>query len=210
MRSLFIMLIYSVSMFAQTYISGSVITNTIISGDNIAKKGSGILINKTINPKKLFNQIILDTVGDVTINHSSKNSISIRTDDNLIDNILVYIQNSTLFIKVKGSINPTKDIKISINSRLLDKLIVNGTSDIVIRGYKLGNFSCKINGVSDIDMLNSMVKNANIKVDGSSNIKINVTQKLNISINGTADILYRGNPKIKKEINGVADIVHLK
>ncbi len=210
MRNLFVMLIYSVSMFAQTYISGSIITNSTISGDNMGKKGSGILINKTINPKKSFNKINLDTVGDIIINHSSKNSISIRTDDNLIDNISVYIENSTLFIEVKGSINPTKGIKISIDSRLLNKLIVNGTSDIIIKNYKLDKFSCKINGVSDIDMLDSRVKEADIKVDGTSNIKINVTKKLNILIDGTAEVRYRGNPKIEKEIDGVADIIHIK
>ena len=210
MRGLFLILIYSVSMFAQTYISGSVITNSTISGANMGKKGSGILIEKRINPKKSFNKISLDTVGDIIINHSSKNSISIRIDDNLIDNILVYVKNRTLFIKIRGSINPTKGIKISIDSRLLDELLIDGTSDIVIKGYRLNDFLCKIDGVSNIDMLDSRVENANIRVDGSGSIKINVTKKLNISIDGTADILYRGNPKVEKEIDGVADIVHIK
>ena len=210
MRSLFIMLIYSVSMFAQTYISGSIITNSTISGNNMVKKGSGILIDTRVNPQKSFNKITLDTVGNVTINYSSKNSISIRTDDNIIDNILVYVKNRTLFIEIKGSVNPTKGIEISINSRLLDKLIVKGTSDIVIKDYKLDNFLCQIDGVSNIDLLDTTIKNADIRVDGTGDIKINVTQKLNISIDGTAEVRYRGNPKIKKEIDGVADLIHIK
>lgn len=210
MRSLFIMLIYSLSIFAETYISGSIITNSNISGYNMVKKGSGILINRTVNPTKSFNKINLDTVGDIVINHSLKDSISIRTDNNLIDNILFYIENRTLFIKIKGSINPTQGLKITINSRLLDKLMVNGTSDIVIKDYQLDNFLCKTDGVSNIDMLDSTIKNADIQVDGTGTIKVNVTQKLKISIDGTAEIRYRGNPKIEKEINGVADIVHIK
>ncbi len=210
MRGLFLMLIYSVSMFAETYISDSVITNSTISGNNMIKKGSGILIDKRVNPQKSFNKISLDTVGNVTINYSSKNSVSIRTDDNLINNILVYVKNRTLFIEIKGSVNPTKGIEISINSRLLDKLIVKGTSDIVIKDYQLDNFLCQIDGVSNVNMLDSTIKNADIRVDGTGTIKVNATQKLKISIDGTAEVRYRGNPKIEKDIDGVADLIHIK
>ena len=209
MRSLFIMLICSLSMFAETYISGSVITNSVISGVNI-KKGSGLLVDKKIIPTKPFNSVTLDTVGDVTITHSPQNSITIRTDDNLIDNILLHVKDRTLFIEVKGSINPTKGLKISINSKFLNKLKVNGASDIIVKDYQLDSFSCEIDGTSNIDMLDSVVKDADITVDGSADIRINVSRKMRLSVDGTAEIKYRGNPKIEKDIDGVADIIHIK
>jgi len=225
MKSLFAILICTLPMFSETYISGSV-----ISDGNMAEKGSGIVISKTIIPKTSFNKINIDTAADIVIKHSSTNGIVVKTDDNLIDKVSVYVKNSTLFIKMKGSINPSRGFIITINSQYLKSLTVDGASDITVDNYSLDSLSLNIDGASDIlfnsnninklsinadgsydiNLLNSKVKNAYIKADGSGDIKINISKYMDVSVVGTAEVKYIGNPKIKKFIDGVADLTQIR
>ncbi len=230
MKSIFMMLICTLSMFSETYIFGSVISNSVINSANIGEEGSGVVVSKTIIPKSSFNQISIDTAGDIRIDNSSKNSIIVTTDDNLVEKVLVYVKNSTLFIKIKGSITPSKGLSIVINSQFLKKLIVDGASDITVRNYKLDNLSLNIDGASnilfknnnfnklhinadgsyDVNLLKSRVNSAYIKADGSGNIEINVKDYMDISVMGTTEVKYIGNPKIKKHIDGVAELIKIK
>lgn len=230
MKSLFTILICTLPMFSETYISGSVISNSIISNGSMGEKGSGVIISKTIVPKTSFNKINIDTAADIMIKHSSKNSIIIKTDDNLIDKVSIYIKNSTLFIKVKGNLNPTRGLFINISSQYLKSLTVDGAADISVENYSLDSLSLNIDGASDIlfnsnninklsinadgsydiNLLESKVKNAYIKADGSGDIKINVSNYMDVSVVGTAEVKYVGNPKIKKFVDGVADLTQIR
>jgi len=230
MKSLFAILICTLPMLSETYISGSIISNSIISDGNMGEKGSGVIISKTVIPKTSFHKIHIDTVADIVIKHSSKNSIVVKTDDNLIDKVSIYVKNSTLFVKIKGSITPTKGLIITIGSQYLNSLTVDGASDITVVDYSLESLSLDIDGASDIlfnsnninklsidadgsydiNLLNSKVKDAYIKADGSGDIKINVSNYMDVSIVGTAEVKYIGNPKIKKFIDGVADLTQIR
>jgi len=230
MKSLFATLICVLPMFSETYISGSIISNSVISDGNMGEKGSGVVISKTIIPKTSFNKIHIDTVANIEIRHSSTNSIVVNTDDNLINKVSIYTKNSTLFIKIKGSINPSKGLFITVGSQYLKSLIVDGVSDITVSGYSLDSLSLNIDGASDIlfnsnninklyinadgsydvNLLNSKIKEAYIKADGSGDIKINISKYMDVSVVGTAEVKYIGNPKIKKYIDGVADLTQIR
>jgi len=226
MKSLFVMLIYTIFIFSDTYVSGNIIFNS----SNVGEKGSGMLINKTVIPKKMFNKINIDIASDIIINKSSKNRITIRTDDNLIDKVLVYVKDSTLFIKANGNFNPSKGLLITINSKLLDELDIYGASDITVRDYQLNSLSLNIDGASDIlfnsnkinrlnitadgsydiNLLKSVIGSAYIKADGSGSIDINIEKYMDISVSGTVEVKYIGNPKIKKNIDGVAELIKIR
>ena len=230
MKSLLAILICTLPMFSETYISGSVISNSVIIDGNKAEKGSGVVISKTIIPKTPFNKINIDSAADIVIKYSSKNSIVVKTDDNLIDKVSAYVRNSTLFIKMKGSVNPSRGVFVTISSQYLKSLIVDGAGDIIVRDYSLDSLSLNIDGASDIlfnsnninklfinadgsydiNLLKSKVKDAYIKADGSGNIKINVSNYMDVSVVGTAEVKYIGNPKIKKFIDGVADLIQIR
>jgi sRNA-binding carbon storage regulator CsrA len=231
MRSLLAILMCTFYVFADNYISGSVIINSTINGGrNIGKKGSGLIINKTIDLKKEFDRIDVNAPAEVIIHRSPKNTIVIRTDDNLVDSVSVYIRGRTLFVRIDGSINPTNGILININSKLLNLLTVNGASDVKVQNYTLKKLKVNLNGASDIsfdsnridevsiradgsydiNLLNSKVQDAYIEASGSGNIQIDVSNVLNVSIGGTVEVRYRGNPKVKKSIGGVAELIKIK
>ncbi len=230
MKSIFTILICTLSIFSKTYILDSTISNSIINSNNIGEKGSGKIVNKTVIPKTSFNKIAIDISANIIIRNSSKNNIYIRTDDNIIDKILVYVKNGTLFIATNNTINPTKKLSIIVNNHLLEKLTIDGASDITVKSYKLDALSIYIDGASDIlfennninrlninadgsydiNLLKSKVNKAYIKADGSGNIKINIKDYMDISIMGTVEIKYVGNPKIKKYIDGVADLIKIR
>jgi len=214
-------------MFADTYIISN---SVIINGNGATSKGSGKIIEKVITPKAPFNKINIDMAGDVLIENSSKNSIKVEIDDNLIDKVLVYVKNHTLFIKLKGTIIPTKGLYITINSRLLKELNLSSALDLTVKGYRLSDLSLNINGASDIifnsnyinrldidakgsyniNLLKSEVDSAYIRADGSGDIKIDIKSYMDISAQGTVEVQYMGNPKIRKNIEGVAELIKIK
>jgi len=229
MKILSFICFFAISLFSDTYISNSVITNSVIGDNSNIEKGSGKIITKDITPKASFNQIKIDIAGDIVINHSSKNSVIVETDENLINKVSAYVKNGVLFIKVNGSLNPSKRLLIKIGANSLKKLIVDGASDISVNNFILDKFYLDVDGASDIvvnsskfnnlyinsdgsydiNLINSQAKNAYIKASGSGDIKINVLNYLDVSIDGTTDIKYSGNPRIKKYIDGVGELIHI-
>ncbi|MCH9739257.1 MAG: DUF2807 domain-containing protein [Epsilonproteobacteria bacterium] len=229
MKILFTILTCTLSLFAETYISGSIISNSVITDGNTVEKGSGKVVEKNITPDKPFNKITIDTAANITINNSSKNNISLKTDDNLIDNVLLDIKNNTLFIKTKGSVNPTKGLNITVNSKHLNHLSIDGAADVRVQGYRENSFSLFVDGACnvtftsgtiqklsieadgsyDINLLKLNVKNAYIKAEGSGDIKLQVSDYLDVYLEDTVEVEYSGNPTIKKHIDDVADLTHI-
>jgi hypothetical protein len=210
------------------HITNSVITDSVIGG-NVGDGGSGVSANRRVYPKKSFNKIAINVPADITINHSSKNSINIETDENLIDKISFYIQNGTLFFKMKGNINSTTGLNIAINSRYLKRLNVNSASDIEINNFSLKKLYLNINsatdikfnsaninnlyidadGSYDIDLSDSRVRNAHIRANGSGDITLNVSHYLDVFLSGSTDVKYMGNPRVKKFIEGSSDLTKI-
>jgi len=228
MKFLHILLLFTISSFAETYISGSVINNSVIGDNNFKNRGSGVIVSKNISTSS-FNKIDIDIPAKIDINRAEERNILLKTDNNLINKIKVYVKGTTLFIRTKGSFQSTKDITIVINNPNLKSLIVDGASTINIDGYKeksisiivdgstdiyfkSGNFntlSLKADGSYDINLLNIEIKNAKIRAEGAGDIKVNVSNYLDIDLEGSVDVKYSGNPKLKKRVKDVADLTHI-
>ena len=226
MKILSLFLTCTLSMFAETYISSSIISNSIITGDSSREKGSGISATKNITLSSSFNKINIDIPANLTVNKKTKTSIALTTDDNLLDAIRFNVQNSTLFIQAKGGLHSSSGINIHINNPHLIALNIDGASDINIKGFyeknfnllvdgasdvsfsvgKIGNLSLKADGSYDINLIQLDIQRAKIRAEGAGNINIKVTDYLDVKLEDTVEMHYRGNPKIKKQIKDIAEL----
>ncbi|MCK4440568.1 MAG: DUF2807 domain-containing protein [Sulfurovaceae bacterium] len=199
---------------------------SFISGStNLGKNNSPktkVIKNKII-AKEDFNQITVNGAFHLIINNRLENSFIIETNKEFIKNIAFNINNSHLDIKmVKNIINSTK-LNITINTKSLNTLKVNGASTIIVNNFIENKFKLFVDGAStvifnngvfnnffinsdgsyEINLLKNKIKNANIDADGSGTIKLNVFDYLKVKLDGTVDVKYHGYPKIEKDIKSI-------
>ena len=228
MKILPILMLFTISSFAQTYISGSVITNSVINDGGVSHKGSGVITSKNITTSS-FNKIDIDIPANVTIDRADKKKISVKTDKNIIEKIKIYVKQNTLFIRTKGSFQSSKGIDIILTNPHLNRLTIDGASTIKLNGFNeekftltldgasdvsfhngnFDNFSIKADGSYGVDLTNVNIKEAKVKAEGSGDIKLNVSNYLQVDLKDTVEVKYLGHPKIKKSIKDVSELIHI-
>ena len=209
-------------LFAQ---NGIEIGGIDFSNLNVAK-GSGDIVTKKATLKK-FNKIKIDSSFNVAIQIGEKYGYSIKADNNLVNLISVVNSNGTLVVTTKGGYSTNSDIKLTIKTKRLKSLMVEGSSTIRLENLnepylslnldgsidlfsssgKVESLSVKSDGAYDIDLSNIEVKNAKVDILGSGDLKINVTQKLDAKVSDSATLYYTGTPKITKKILDSGDLI---
>lgn len=229
MKVLYAMIVSFLTLSAETYISGSIITNSTITDTNI-HKGSGVIATQTIHGKEAFRKIYLNLAAEITILQSNTNRVSITTDKNLLDKFTIQTRNNALHVDSKESFQPTQSIKIIIHSSSIDEIHTEGAPTVLCSGIKTKQLSLIVDGASDItfeqsviqkllltadgsydiDASNNKLLEADIVAKGAGNIKLHVQNYLNVQLEDTVEVSYRGNPQVKQSINDVAELTHHK
>lgn len=210
MKKFFLLLLLSLFVYAQ---------NGIDFSSNILQ-GSGITAKKTVKLTP-FKKIKADVSFNVVIQKDDTYEYIIQADDNLIDVIDVKVHDDVLIIKSKQSYQTNSGIKLSIKTKKLESLIVEGSSDIELKKLhenklfmdiegsvnvqssagSINNLTLKIDGAYDIDLSQLNVKNAEVNMQGSGDLKMNVTNQLNAEISDNASLLYSGTATVTKKIS---------
>jgi len=170
--------------------------------------GNGNIIKKDI-PIDSFNSISVEGNGLITIIPGSSKSLSIETDENILQNIKIVVVDQTLKISHCG-VNPT-ELKIIVGTDLLKELEVNGSTDVLIKNGVLlaEELEIEINGSGDVGSEKNSTKKLDIEINGSGDVKLFLdTDKTEIEINGSGSAEIIGNSiEFEAEINGSGDIV---
>jgi len=218
MRVLFAILLTTIFTFA---------TNINI---NFGLKGSGKIVKELIKkPSQKFEKISIDLSGNIVIKNSSKNSIEVESDDNIIQKLTFYIKHNTLFISSKEAISPTK-LNIVISIANFKEIRAYGALDIEVKDFNLDKLDLYLSGATTLTLQNTIIKTLNIKADGTfkidfknskaiyasieadgaGDIQIDVVKVLSLNLSGAINLKYRGNPKIEKRVDGVSNITKIQ
>ncbi len=194
-----------------------------IDGDGIQGSGKAKSESRTVGS---FSKIAVEGSADVNWTRSDKQSLMVKTDDNLLSNLETVIKGDTLYIKFKESCSSKVESVVTISSPTLDGLAISGSSDANLSGISAQNFavsisgsgdmvakgtaktaSISISGSGDIDAFGLELDSADVSIAGSGDMKLSVKNVLDASIAGSGDISYRGNPKVQKSVMGSGDVV---
>jgi len=160
-----------------------------------------------------FNSIVLNgDFGKISIKNklAEKNSISLTGSADNIKSVTTEIKENTLYINSNN-----KSLSISIDTKSIDRLAVNGTADITVTEINTENFflvtdgATKINlqgktnflslttsGANDIEAKELDAINVRLKAKGNNNISITANKVLEPKISGFGAVTYYGDPKI--------------
>ncbi|SFV63441.1 hypothetical protein MNB_SV-12-383 [hydrothermal vent metagenome] len=230
MRILFIPILLTLPSLSDTYIHNSIITNSTVGSNISMQQGSGILATKNVMLRGEFNKINIKIPADITIHQSSKKAITLKMEKDFIDNVLFEVNNSTLNIGTKGSINSRLKIEIVVSTASINALSVSSTADVTVDGFSvksfelfsagtskvtflsgdIGTLSLQSKGTSQINLEQIQVKRAKIVSQGTSRTNINVSDNLTVKLSGISKVEYSGNPKITQKLSGLGKLIKAK
>jgi hypothetical protein len=155
-------------------------------------------------------------------------SVSITTDENLLNHITSEIEDHRLRLHSNGNLWSTKGIKVALSSSKREGARLTGAARLTASQLSGPSFAVETTGAARIkvdgtvdDLITEMTgaseleadslqtKTATISSTGASRAEVNVSQSLKVSITGAGKVTYSGNPaNVEKTISGAGSIRH--
>ncbi len=189
-------------------------------------EGSGVK-NTHKRDVEPFSKIDISGVFDVNIECQKKQRVEVTSDDNILPYVVTEVKSHTLFVTVNKSICTKSGLELNVSVDNIEKVTVDGASDLVIsrvdnKGLvmdlegsgdikasgKTGEFVTNITGTVDLDAKNLKSEKVRISVSGASDSFVYASKRLQADISGVGDIYYYGNPEeIIEDISGVGELI---
>ena len=158
--------------------------------------------------------------------HSGTPSLSITTDDNLLQYIENRVEGRTLHLHSRDQLRPTRRIKVLLTSPTLTgisfagALRFNATQLSGPKFYLETSGACRITLDGNVDQLLADMsgatklvaatlhtKIAEISSSGASKADVYATETLRVSISGAGKVTYFGHPKnVERHVSGAGSI----
>ena len=208
-------------------ITGEIIINqTYSSGSSGSIRGNGqVTTAKRVLGK--FNKLSVNTLVDIKYFSSESNWLELTADDNIVPIITSMIKDDTLSLDADQSYSTQSKVHAKIyGPSTLQKITVDGASDVNLQGItgdlleidlsgasditaqgNVKNLKIKTSGSGDINTKELSADNVTIMTEGSSDTTVTANKKLDVSIDGASDITYFGHPdSVNKTIDGSGDL----
>ncbi len=181
----------------KTFIKLSLIAGLLIAGtqDTLAqwgnKKvvGNGNVTTKTVNTGSYD---VIKGVGsmDIHLEKGSEGNITVKTDDNLHEYIIIEVKDNALIVRTKKNtyLKTKKGIHVTVPFQDISKVSLVGSGDIDSRdAISADSFKASVVGSGDV-ILEVNSKSLEAKVTGSGDLELSgSTDELEVRISGSGD-----------------------
>ncbi len=197
----------------------SLVASTVLVSAALAQEpveGSGV--SKTeLRDVGEFDKVHLNGSPNVNIVIGPERSISVTTDENLLEVIQTSVEDGTLVIGGSEPFRTRLGVTVQITVPALTHVAVHGSGDVTVKQLDAEKFKAEIQGSGDIrvagraeeldveiqgsgdvDLDELAAKRASVEVQGSGDSTINVSDELTVHVMGSGDVKYVGEPKVTK------------
>ena len=193
-------------------------------------KGNGDITTKTQQTSD-YNEIKVVGFMDVKLESGTEGSITVTTDDNIHEHIVVESKNGVLTIKVKNKVNiqTKKGVHVTVPFKDLNKVSLTGSGDVVTSNtIKSDSFEVELTGSGDV-ILDVEAMNVDAKITGSGDLKLTgkatdlevkvtgsgdysgktlVSKNTQVYVSGSGDASVHASKSLKARVNGSGDITY--
>ena len=190
-------------------------------------QGSGNVVSEN-RPVSGFTSIALRGSANVYVVFGETESVSVKTDDNILPLIETSVRNSQLIISTKNntSFTSTDPVRVDVTMKSLDNInlsgsgIINvpelngdvlqvdlpGSGNINVAG-QVNQANINLGGSGIISCSGLKAKSVTVNLSGSGNITVYASESLDASLSGSGNIQYGGNPaNVSKNVTGSGSI----
>ena len=154
-------------------------------------KGSDNEVSRDFSSLGEIRTLIIDGSADVTIRQSENPVLSVELPANLEEYLWVDFNNGKCNIYLDRSHRYTNaSFDIILGTSTLEKLSINGASDLEMGKMTLGDLSVEINGAGEVDINHITCGDLSIEINGAGNIDAQNMDCKSIAaeINGAGEI----------------------
>jgi hypothetical protein len=185
-------------------------------------RGSGKIVTESRNVSG-FNAIEFAGDGQLLIEQTGTESLSITADDNILPYLISEVRNGRLILREKEytDLDPTGNIVFKLTTKNLNGIDFAGDGSIDAKGIQSDEFRINIsgdgrvtvNGVAErqdvhlsgdgqytADSLTSKIGDVHLSGDGRAVLV--ATDKLNVDLSGDGTVEYIGNPVVTQHVSG--------
>jgi len=165
-----------------------------------------------------FTNVVAEDDLEVNINQGNEQTVELIVNDNLIDQLVTRVDNSTLFISVASGSYENENFVVNIELPLLETLILNDNIEAEV-DFTSTLLDFEINDSSELQLTGSSeTLNIIISVqfstdilnttsDDASELKITCNSELNGTVHDAATVSYRGMPTINATTSDAGEII---
>ena len=190
------------------------------------ERGSGD-IETEVREVDSFDRIKIDGSADVFVTIGEGQSLSVSTDDNLLDNVRTRVRGRhTLLISSRGNYRSRHGVRIDITVPKLTSIRISGSGDADIEGItgdvfeidisgsgdvtvegEIDEVEINIEGSGDVDARDLRARNAYVQIAGSGDVDVYAEESFDGNVYGSGDRDYWGHPEhVSRHVAGSGDI----
>jgi len=176
-----------------------------------------------------FTQVRVHGTGDVILEQTGTDSLSVETDDNLLPILTSSVRDGVLHLGTKDDVNvhPSRAIRYHATVRQFTGFGISGSGSVNatgidtdrLKGEISGSGSATLAGRADAvdlsisgsgsyDAANLQSRTAKVSISGSGDATMNATDKLDASVSGSGSVRYVGDPSVRAHISGSGTVDH--
>lgn len=170
-----------------------------------------------------FTSVELSGSGELQIEQTGKESLTITADDNLLQYLTSDVSNGRLKLGTKNgtSISNTVPVVYKLTAKNLDAIELSGSGSVNAQALASDSMKIELSGSGEIttagsaDRMDLIIsgsgsvhgegfknKDARIEINGSGNATVSASSKLDVHINGSGSVEYIGDPAVTTANNG--------
>lgn len=163
----------------------------IFSGCEKGISGTGDSILYTTELSE-YDAIDISLAADISIEYAGENEMSFWAQENIKENMEIFVSKRTLYIKFDEHVRRHTPISINILTPKLESINLNGACDVeVVSAFTSDNFDMHLRGLNQVRFRDSIYcNNMSLNVSGTSHLDaqyINVNENAKIHISGFSE-----------------------
>ncbi|CAN5825409.1 head GIN domain-containing protein [soil metagenome] len=191
----------------------------------ITVEGSGVEASDERNVEA-FREIEVDGSADVTVTVGGPPSVTVTTDDNLLERVTTEVGGDRLRVDIDGNLATSLGIRVDVVTPELDTVVLGGSGSIEAGELTAEELDVQLDGSGRITATGTVVdlevslsgsgrvalfdlraQDADVHLDGSGDVQVTATGELDADLNGSGTITYDGSPEqISTDVDGSGEV----
>ena len=192
--------------------------------ETVSGSGNVVTENREVSG---FTAVTLQGMGEVNIDQTGSESLSITADDNFLPYLETVVQGNTLYIRTNKEIvfTDVTELTFAISAAELESVELAGAGSFNIENLDTEQWQVSLPGAGGIKVSGRATEQtvqlsgagaynaeklesqkATVNSSGAGLAVVNVSDTLDVTINGLGGVEYIGDPEVSQKINGLGKV----
>ena len=136
-------------------------------------RGSGDVITESRNVRD-FDRVTLSGSGDVIITQGDDESLTVETDDNIMQYVTTEVRGGTLYLGFERGVSLVSATRLQFDLHVKDLVGVkiSGSGNIISESLDTGRLDIDVSGSGDVEVDSLTAQDVEVKISGSGDIEL--------------------------------------